>query len=141
MPYPELMIRPFRQELTSVGFEELTSAAEVDSWMEDVNADDTSLLVVNSVCGCAAGMARPGVRLALEHAKRPKRLATVFAGQDVEATSKARGFFPDIPPSSPSMALWKGGELVHFIPRHRIEGRTAEDLAEDLKAAFDEHCP
>jgi putative YphP/YqiW family bacilliredoxin len=140
MPYPELMVKPFRQELTSIGFEELTDAAQVDQWMEGRGEGDTALLVVNSVCGCAAGMARPGVRLALEHATRPKRLATVFAGQDVEATAKVRGYFPDIPPSSPSVALWKDGELVHFIPRHRIEGRQMEELAQDLQAAFDEHC-
>lgn len=140
MPYPELMVQPFRQELTSIGFEELTDAADVDRWMENRNEGDTALLMVNSVCGCAAGMARPGVRLALEHDKRPKRLATVFAGQDVEATAKARGYFPDLPPSSPSIALWKDGELVHFVPRHRIEGREMEAVAQDLRAAFDEHC-
>lgn len=142
MPYPELMIRPFRQELTSIGFEELTTAEDVERWISqrDVGGHDTALLVVNSVCGCAAGMARPGVRLALEHDNRPKRLATVFAGQDLEATAKARSYFPDIPPSSPSMALWKDGELVYFVPRHRIEGREMEAVAEDLKAAFDEHC-
>ena len=140
MPYPELMVKPFRQELTSIGFEELTDADAVENWMAARSEGDTALLVINSVCGCAAGMARPGVRLALEHDKRPGRLATVFAGQDVEATAKARGFFPDMPPSSPSMALWKNGELVHFIPRHRIEGRAMEQVADDLKAAFDEHC-
>ena len=140
MPYPELMIRPFRQELTSIGFEELTTAEDVERWMAASGDDDTALLVVNSVCGCAAGVARPGVRLALEHGQRPKRLATVFAGQDLEATAKARSYFPDIPPSSPSMALWKNGELVYFVPRHRIEGREMEAVAEDLKAAFDEHC-
>lgn len=140
MPYPELMVKPFRHELTSVGFQELTNADEVEEWMAMGGDGDTALLVVNSVCGCAAGMARPGVRMALENDKRPKRLATVFAGQDVEATAKARSYFPDIPPSSPSMALWKNGELVHFIPRHRIEGREMEDLAQDLKTAFDEHC-
>ena len=131
MPYPELMIRPYRQELTSIGFEELTTAEDVDRWIaaRDASGDDTALLVVNSVCGCAAGMARPGVRLALEHGNRPKRLAT-----------KARSYFPDIPPSSPSMALWKDGELVYFVPRHRIEGRDMEAVAEDLKSAFDEHC-
>jgi len=139
MPYPELMIKPFRQELTSVGFEELTDADAVDRWMAAGQAG-TSLLVINSVCGCAAGMARPGVRLALENAKRPTHLGTVFAGQDVEATQKARGYLPEIPPSSPSMALWKNGELVWFMPRHRIEGRELDEVAEDLRTVFDEHC-
>ena len=139
MPYPELMIKPFRDELSSAGFEELTTGEAVDQWMAKKD-DDTALLVINSVCGCAAGMARPGVRKALEHHKRPARLATVFAGQDLEATSKARDYFPDIPPSSPSMALLKNGELVYFLPRHRIEGRDMEAVAADLQAAFDEHC-
>lgn len=140
MPYPELMIKPFRAELTTIGFEELTSAADVDRWMEQNRDGETALLVINSVCGCAAGMARPGVRLALGEGARPQRLATVFAGQDVEATAQARGYFPDIPPSSPSMALWKDGELVFFLPRHRIEGRDVDQVAADLKAAFEEHC-
>ncbi len=138
MPYPELMVKPMRQELTTVGFEELTNAQEVEAWMAE--QDDTAFLVVNSVCGCAAGMARPGALMALDHSKRPQRLATVFAGQDVEATAAARSHFADMPPSSPSMALWKNGELVFFMPRHRIEGRDMEAVATDLKAAFDEHC-
>ena len=140
MPYPELMIRPFRDELTSAGFEELRSPEDVEQWMQSQGDDDTALLVVNSVCGCAAGMARPGVRLALENGARPKRLGTVFAGQEVEATAAARGYFPQVPPSSPSMALVKGGELVYYLPRHRIEGRDMQQVAEDLSAAFDEHC-
>ena len=140
MPYPELMIRPFRDELTQIGFEELRTPEAVDEWMSARDPGDTAFLVVNSVCGCAAGMARPGVRLALEGERRPARLATVFAGQETEATAKARGYLADIPPSSPSMALWKGGELVYFLPRHRIEGRTMEDVAADLQAAFGEHC-
>ena len=139
MPYPELMIKPFRAELATAGFEELTTADAVDQWMES-NGDDTAFLVINSVCGCAAGMARPGVRMALDHDSKPARMATVFAGQDVEATAKARGYLPEIPPSSPSMALWKSGELVYFLPRHRIEGRAMEDVAQDLRTAFDEHC-
>ena len=139
MPYPELMVKPMRDELTTNGFQELRTPDDVDQFM--AHTDDTSLLVVNSVCGCAAGMARPGVLFALQNATtKPARLATVFAGQDVEATHKARGYFPEIPPSSPSMALFKGGELVWFLPRHRIEARTAEDVAADLNAAFDEHC-
>jgi putative YphP/YqiW family bacilliredoxin len=127
-----------REELTSAGVEELTTPQQVDDWMR--SASGTALLVVNSVCGCAAGMARPGVRLALRHERRPERLATVFAGQDLEATARARGHFPEIPPSSPSIAFFKDGELVWFLPRHRIEGRSAEQVAGDLKAAFDEHC-
>lgn len=138
MPYSPLLVKPMREELTSLeGVEELLSAEAVDEWM--AHQEGTGLLVINSVCGCAAGMARPGVRLALEHEIKPDRVATVFAGQDLEATAKARGYFEDIPPSSPSMALFKDGELVYFLPRHRIEGRSAEAVAEDLKHAFDEH--
>ncbi|HUP42099.1 MAG TPA: BrxA/BrxB family bacilliredoxin, partial [Thermoanaerobaculia bacterium] len=97
-------------------------------------------LVFNSVCGCAAGMARPGVRMALDNGRRPDRVVSVFAGQDVEATAKARSHIPEIPPSSPSLAFFKDGELVWFMPRHRIEGRSAEDVAGDLTAVFEEHC-
>jgi putative YphP/YqiW family bacilliredoxin len=96
--------------------------------------------VVNSVCGCAAGMARPGVRQALQGGRRPDRVATVFAGQDLEATARARSYIPDIPPSSPSIAFFKDGELVAFVPRHRIEGRNAQAVASDLQSIFDEHC-
>ncbi|RMH18897.1 MAG: BrxA/BrxB family bacilliredoxin [Acidobacteria bacterium] len=136
--YSPLLVKPMRDELTGIGFRELTTAEEVDQWMAE--KEGTALLVINSVCGCAAGMARPGVRLALEHPARPQRLATVFAGQDAEATARARGYFADIPPSSPSMALFKDGELVYFVPRHRIEGRDAEAVAQDLRAAFDQYC-
>jgi bacilliredoxin len=139
VPYSPLLVKPMRDELAAVGFEELMTAADVDRWMNE-GGSGTSFLVINSVCGCAAGMARPGVRLALEHAKKPARLATVFAGQDVEATAQARAKFAEVPPSSPSMALFKDGELVYFVPRHRIEGRGPEDLAADLQNAFDEHC-
>lgn len=138
MPYSPLLVKPMREELTLLGFEELQSAEDVDQWME--NREGTAFLVINSVCGCAAGMARPGVRLALERDHKPDRLGTVFAGQDVEATAQARGAFPDVPPSSPSMALFKGGELVYFMPRHRIEGREVEEVAGDLADAFAEHC-
>ena len=134
MPYSELLVKPMREELTSAGVEELRTAADVDRFMSE--KDGTALLVVNSVCGCAAGMARPGVRLALAEGPRPDRVATVFAGQDLEATARARGYFPDVPPSSPSIALFKDGELVQFIPRHRIEGRSAQDVAGDLVQAF-----
>ena len=138
MPYSPLLIRPMREELLAVGFEELSTAADVDRFLADTNG--TALVVVNSVCGCAAGMARPGVRLALREGPRPDRLGTVFAGQDLDATARARAAFGDIPPSSPSMALFKGGELVWFLPRHRIERRDALDVAADLGAAFAEHC-
>lgn len=138
MPYSPLLVKPMRDELTAVGVRELTSAPDVDAFLND--KEGTALVVVNSVCGCAAGMARPGIRLALQHGNRPDRLASVFAGQDLEATARFRSYIADIPPSSPSIALFKDGELVHFIPRHRIEGRDAESVARDLAAAFDEHC-
>jgi putative YphP/YqiW family bacilliredoxin len=137
MMYDPQLVAPMRAELTEIGFRELTTAAAVDSWIDD--ATQSGLLVINSVCGCAAGMARPGVRMALQHARRPQRLATVFAGQDKEATQQARGRFAHIPPSSPSMALFKDGKVVDFLPRHRIEGRSAEQVAADLKAMFDRH--
>jgi len=139
VPYSPLLVKPMREELTVLGFEELKSADEVESW--EGKSAGTGFVVINSVCGCAAGMARPGVRLALENGeKKPASLGTVFAGQDVEATAAVRGLIPQVPPSSPSMALFKDGELVYFVPRHRIEGRTAEAVAEDLQAAFAEHC-
>jgi putative YphP/YqiW family bacilliredoxin len=137
VPYPELMVRPMREELTAVGFEELRSAEEVDRFMSDRSG--TALLVVNSVCGCAAGMARPGVRAALDASPRPDRLGTVFAGQDLEATSRARSYFPEIPPSSPSIAVFKDGELVHFVPRHRIEGCSAQEVAAHLGEVLRAH--
>ena len=137
MPYSPLMVQPMKDELTSIGFQELLTADEVDAFM--AQKDGTAMLVMNSVCGCAAGKARPGVRMAIEHEVRPDRLVTVFAGQDVEATARARSYFDDIPPSSPSIALFKDGELVYFVPRHRIENRSAEDVAEDLTSAFDRY--
>lgn len=138
MPYSELMVRPMREELTSLGVEELRTADEVDAFMKAKSG--TAMLVVNSVCGCAAGMARPGVRLSLQGERRPDRVATVFAGQDLEATARARSYLPDIPPSSPSIAFWKEGELVYFLPRHRIEGRDAQTVAADLGQVYAEHC-
>lgn len=138
MPYSELMVKPMREELTSLGVHELRTAAEVDAFMSDKTG--TAMLVVNSVCGCAAGMARPGVRLSLAGERRPDRVATVFAGQDLEATARARSYFPEIPPSSPSIAFWKEGELVYFLPRHRIEGRDAQAVAADLAQVYAEHC-
>ncbi|HBL25748.1 MAG TPA: BrxA/BrxB family bacilliredoxin [Acidobacteria bacterium] len=132
------MIRPMREELTSAGVQELRTAQDVDAFLAEKSG--TAMLVVNSVCGCAAGMARPGIRHALAHGKRPDRVGTVFAGQDLEATARARSYFQDIPPSSPSIAFLKDGELVYFMPRHRIEGRNAEAVAGDLMAVFEEHC-
>lgn len=138
MPYSPLLVKPMREELSTIGFQELMSSADVDQFMEQ--KEGTAFLVINSVCGCAAGMARPGVRQALADGPHPDRLGTVFAGQDVEATARARAAFADIPPSSPSMALFKDGELVFFMPRHRIEGRDMESVAADLSSAFAEHC-
>ena len=138
MPYSPMLVKPMREELTSLGVEELLTPADVDRWM--AVGQGTGLLIVNSVCGCAAGAARPAVRLALQSELRPDRVATVFAGQDLEATARARGHFADIPPSSPSMALFKDGQLVYFIPRHRIEGKDAQQLATDLGAAFERWC-
>ncbi|TVX88289.1 BrxA/BrxB family bacilliredoxin [Paenibacillus agilis] len=136
--YMRDMVTPMRTELTSMGIEELTTAEQVEAKLPD--AKGTALVVVNSVCGCAAGQCRPGVRKALEHEVTPDHLFTVFAGQDKEATAKAREYFAPYPPSSPSIALMKDGELVHFIERLSIENRSAEDIAAELTAAFDKHC-
>ncbi len=136
--YDERFITPMRQELTSIGFEELRSAAEVDA--KFANPQGTALLVVNSMCGCAARNARPGVALALRHAVRPDSLYTVFAGQDPDATRRAREFIVGYGPSSPSIALFKDGKLVYMMERYQIEGRGATEIAADLTAAFDAHC-
>ncbi len=138
MPYSPILVRPMREELVSAGVQELLTPEDVDAFMAETQG--TAMLVFNSVCGCAAGMARPAVRLALENGKTPDRVVSVFAGQDVEATAKARSYFPDIPPSSPSIAFFKDGELVYFLPRHRIESRDAQAVAGDLVQVFDEHC-
>lgn len=132
------VIQPMRDELTRLGIKELRTPEEV---VEHIPyAEGTALLVINSVCGCAAGNARPAVAKALAHDAVPQHLYTVFAGQDKEATAKAREYLAPYPPSSPSIALMKDGELVHFIQRHQIEDRTADEIAADLKAAFDEFC-
>lgn len=128
-----------REELTEVGVQELKSPEQVDQAMEEAK-NGTTLLVINSVCGCAAGNARPGVKIALDNGKVPDRLYTVFAGQDKEATARAREYFADFPPSSPSFAFFKDGEIKAMIPRHRVEGRTAMDVASDLKMVFDAFC-
>jgi putative YphP/YqiW family bacilliredoxin len=129
MPYPELMVAPMRQELKNLGVQELRSAAEVDQWMRDTTG--SAVLVINSVCGCAAGACRPAVAHALQQVK-PDHVATVFAGQDVEATQQARSYFAEIPPSSPSILILNNGQLVEYIPRHRIERRPATDIAQDI---------
>lgn len=138
MPYPEMLVSPMRAELTNVGFKEMKTPEEVES---QLNSDKgVSLLVVNSVCGCAAGAARPGIIRSLTNEKTPDNLYTVFAGQDLDAVSKAREFMLPYPPSSPSVALFKDGKLVHFIERLSIEGHSAEQVAEQLRKAYDTHC-
>ena len=135
--YPEELIAPMRNELVDAGFKETRTVDEV---VGNINAEGTTLVVINSVCGCAAGSARPGVRMAVANGKKPDRLITAFAGNDIDAVTKAREMMQPFPPSSPSMALFKNGELVHMLERHHIEGRTAEMIAENLKMAFDEYC-
>jgi len=135
--YPEQLVKPMKAELTAVGFEDLTTPDQVN---EAINSKGTVLVVVNSVCGCAAGAARPGVKLAVEGGKKPDRLTTVFAGFDTEAVVEARNHMLPYPPSSPSIGLFKDGKLVHFIERHHIEGRSAAMIAENLKMAFEEYC-
>lgn len=135
MPYSPMLVKPMREELSSLGVEELLTAADVERWMGQ--REGTAMLIVNSVCGCAAGGARPAVRFALQAPVRPDRVATVFAGVDLEATAAARDLFADIPPSSPSIAMFKDGELVYFVPRHRIEGKMPQEIAADLTQAFE----
>lgn len=136
--YMRDMVQPMRDELTNAGFIELRTPEEVEAQLP--TAKGTSLVVINSVCGCAAGLCRPGARLSLEFEVTPDHLFTVFAGQDKEATAKAREYFAPYPPSSPSIALLKDGELVHFIERHNIENRSAEEISADLTAAYDRFC-
>jgi putative YphP/YqiW family bacilliredoxin len=138
MPYPEFFVAPMRDELTRLGFEELRTPAAVDQAVSGTRG--TLMIVVNSVCGCAAGKARPGVALALRHQTRPDRLASVFAGFDVEATARARDHFTGVGPSSPSIALLRDGKLVYMLERWAIENRTAEQIAAELAQAFDKHC-
>lgn len=136
--YPEELVKPMRAELTMNGFRELKNSEEVDQVLSSMQG--TALLVVNSVCGCAAGSARPGVLRSLDHGKKPGHLLTVFAGQDADATARAREHMLPFPPSSPSIGLFKDGELVHMIERHHIEGRTADMIASHLKMAYDQFC-
>jgi len=138
MPYDPRMVQPMRDEMARMGARELTTVPEVDALLGDQKG--TMLVFVNSVCGCAAGMARPALNLALKHPNRPQQVVTVFAGQDVDATARARQYFADYAPSSPSMALLRDGEVVHFVHRHMIEGRSPQEVARDLIAAFDRHC-
>jgi putative YphP/YqiW family bacilliredoxin len=139
MAYPEMLVAPMRQQLENVGFKSLMTASDVEQAME--NKEGTQLLVFNSVCGCAAGTARPGVIEAVANAsKKPSQLLTVFAGQETEAVAKAREFTLPYPPSSPAIALFKNGELVHFVERHMIEGRSAQMISAHLQAAFDSYC-
>lgn len=138
MPYPEIMIRPMREDLTRLGVEELKTAEAVDNAIQ--NSKGTLMVVVNSICGCAAGKARPGVALALQHEKKPDKVATVFAGADIEATERARSYFTGYGPSSPSIALLKEGKLVYMLERFQIEGRDAQQIAGELTHAFETHC-
>ncbi len=135
--YPESLVKPMKAELTNSGFEDLYNPELVE---KAIKQEGTVLVVVNSVCGCAAGACRPGVKLSLDGAKKPSKLTTVFAGFDTDAVAQARKHFAPYPPSSPAIALFKNGELVHFVERHNIEGRTAAMIAEHLKMVYEEFC-
>ncbi len=137
MPYSELMVAPMRQDLVRLGFVEMRTAEDVEGLLE---SSGTVLLAVNSVCGCSAGAMRPAVAMALESEAKPDLMTTVFAGQDMEATERAREYLVEYPPSSPSVALLQNGKLVYMMERHEIEGRGPEEIAADLKAALDQHC-
>jgi len=138
MPYPEILIQPMREDLTRLGVEELRTPEQVDDTIH--NSKGTLMVVVNSICGCAAGKARPGVAIALQHGVKPDKVATVFAGADIEATERARSYFTGYGPSSPSIALLKDGKLVYMLERYQIEGRDATEIAGELAQAFDQHC-
>jgi putative YphP/YqiW family bacilliredoxin len=137
MPYPEVLIKPMRDELTQLGVQETRTPEQVDA---AVNQPGTVMIVVNSVCGCAAGKARPGIALALRNPVLPDRVVTVFAGADIEATDHARNYFKGFPPSSPSVGILRNGELVYMLQRHQIEGREAPQIAQELTAAFNRFC-
>ena len=137
MGYPEFLIAPMREELTALGVKELRTVADVDA---AVTRPGTVMIVVNSVCGCAAGKARPGIAIAMQNAVTPDFTGSVFAGADIEATNRARGYFTGYAPSSPSVALLKGGKLVYMLERQRIENRDAASIAQELRAAFDKYC-
>lgn len=138
MPYSELMIRPMREELARIGVEELRTPEDVQRTIEE--SKGTVMVVVNSICGCAAGKARPGIARALQHSVRPDKVGTVFAGADIEATEKARSYFTGYEPSSPSIAILKDGQIVYMMERRQIEGRDASQVASELIQAFDQHC-
>ena len=138
MPYPEMLIAPMREDLTRIGVEEMRTAEAVDETVR--SSKGTLMVVVNSVCGCAAGKARPGVALALQNAVKPDKVTTVFAGADIEATERARSYFTGYGPSSPSIALLKDGQLVYMLERYQIEGRDAQQIAGELTQAFEKYC-
>ena len=138
MPYPESFIGPMRQELTDLGVRELRTASDVDAFVRQTPG--TVMIVVNSMCGCAAGKARPGIALALQHAVKPDVVGTVFAGGDIEATERARSYFAPYPPSSPSIAILRDGQLLYMMERRQIENQTAENIAHALTQAFDKYC-
>lgn len=138
MPYPEEVIRPMREELTRLGVQELRTPEAVDEALK--NSTGTVMVVVNSICGCAAGKARPGIAMALQNEARPDKVATVFAGGDIEATERARSYFTGFGPSSPSIGLLKDGQLVYMMERYQIEGRGPEQIAAELRQAFNQHC-
>jgi putative YphP/YqiW family bacilliredoxin len=138
MPYPEEVIRPMREELTRLGVQELRTPEAVDETLK--NSKGTVMVVVNSICGCAAGKARPGIAMALQNEIRPDKVATVFAGGDIEATERARSYFTGYPPSSPSIGLLKDGQLVYMMERYQIEGRGPEQIAGELRQAFEKYC-
>ena len=138
MPYPEEVIRPMREELTRLGVQELRTPEAVDETLK--NSTGTVMVVVNSICGCAAGKARPGIAMALQNEIRPDKVATVFAGGDIEATERARSYFTGFGPSSPSIGILKDGQLVHMMERYQIEGRGPEQIAAELRQAFNQHC-
>jgi putative YphP/YqiW family bacilliredoxin len=138
MPYSEMLIKPMREDLTRLGVEETRTPEAVDAAIQ--NTAGTVMVIVNSVCGCAAGKARPGIAQALQHPVRPTKAITVFAGADIEATEQARGYFKGYPPSSPSIGLMKDGKLVYLMERYQIEGRSAEQIARELTVAFDKFC-
>ena len=138
MPYDPRLVQPMREEMVRIGARELTTVNDVDSTLGDQQG--TTLVFVNSVCGCAAGSARPALALAMQHDPRPREVVTVFAGQDVEAVARARQYFGEYAPSSPSVALFRDGEVVHFVHRHMIEGRSPQAIAQDLTGVFDRFC-
>jgi putative YphP/YqiW family bacilliredoxin len=141
MPYSELLIKPMREDLTRLGVEETRRPEDVDAAVQkSQNEESTLMVIVNSVCGCAAGKARPGIALALKHGAKPDRSVTVFAGADIEATERARSYFTGYPPSSPSIGLLQNGKLVFMMERYQIEGRSAEEIAKELTRAFDKFC-